>query len=35
MCLKEIWEDNHNFMFETHIYTDKFFTFIKKIIDVL
>ena len=33
--LKEIWEDNHRFMFEMHVYTDKFFGFVKKIIDLL
>ena len=28
---KKVWEDNHNFMFERHLYDEDFFKFIKEV----
>jgi hypothetical protein len=32
---KQVWGDNHKFMFERHIYNDSFFKFVKEICSVL
>lgn len=32
---KKVWEDNHKFMFERHIYNDEFFKFINDVCNIL